>query len=391
MRATVTLTPKLTSDSWGLKRTLNGLLAPGLLAQQRTERSEWEYGLIRSGDLRLKLNDPTGRYEPTGSTGSVFSGAGCEGAMVEVTLPDAAGDPVVVWRGAVTGAESRHLPARGVTELLARSTDSALRDAVLSPGALRAGQSMAQIFAAIAAVARVNAAVSGVTTELAEILPGGVKLGAPALLAAAERAVVPVAEAILQAHDAILTYHPSTNALAAVSRGLSSATPHEIKTVSDIIDIESGTAAVRNRFQIATGFGGADATLRIESESSIARYGLHGVSLDLSWVGSVAQAAVIGGYLLDRLWIPRRKVQLVVEELDLPPSLFHVGANIRLAVPPLVPVQATRVGDVRYRVGEAITKVAPQSRATLTGDFWIEGIRHDLEREELTLTLREGG
>lgn len=374
---------------------------------ERIDRDQWSWGVSSSGDIRLTLADPEGLFTPSTNPRSVFNYAGMKGSTVRITYPRGpTGNPddrnieEIIWWGYLTEKNVQHRPRDGVSTILARSPDVALREASFPATAVFDGASIRGILSAIWRRQEIrdfmgrlifqrigaNNSIAGDPTESGIVVPQVADLfpDGPDFTRA-----LSVVQDILQVTDNIIRIIPTGDLQVIQTRILQRGSLAAVGTLRDIISIDEhseGTEQLYNRLIVSTGIPAPDHVAQIDDLPSQDKYGLRTTRVNGRWLRNVGNARQIAQSLIRRLARPRRRLVVTTDPWALGNvANMRVGNSVSVAIPAAGGRGSARYASGRYGTG----RYQPVRHQAYKGAYWIEQLRWNPDNDTAQLFLRE--
>ena len=382
------------------------------IIHSRIDRDKWSWGVSSSGDIRYTLADPEGLFSPSTNPRSAFNYAGMKGSLSYIIYgdtPTADPDDVtsglrqIVWLGYLTEKDIESRPRDGVSTILARAADVALREASFPATAVSDGASIVGILRAIFRQGEIsqqmgrltfgglqaNGSLVGDPTEdgivvpqIADLFPDG-----PDFTRA-----LSVVQDILQVTDNVMRFAPDISSIPTLggTQIFQRGSLPSVGTIRDVISIDShteGTEQLYNRVIVSTGVPAPDHVAQVDNLASQRKYGLRTTRVNGRWLRNASSARAIANSLLNRLSRPRRQLVVTTD----PWALGRVrnmalGNSVTLAIPPSTAAGGRRHGEGTARSAGRYPRVRYQG---YRGAWWIEQLRWNPDQDTVQIYLRE--
>lgn len=395
-------------NTQGFQENLTERIIRPPIIHSRIDRDQWSWGISSSGDVRITLADPEGLFSPSTNPRSLFNYAGMKGSpayMFYGRTPTADPENInqrrIVWWGYLTEKDVAHRPRDGVSTILARSPEVALREESFPASAVFDGASLTGILREIWRQPEIRANIGRLVFERLDI--GGKVFGDPT----EDGIVVPqvadlfpdgpdftralsVVQDFLQVTDNIIAVR-FDESLAGITqtRIFARGSLAPVGTLRDVISIDShseGTEQLYNRVIVSTGIPAPDHVAQVDDLPSQRKYGLRTARVNGRWLRNATSARAIANSLVRRLARPRRQLVVTTDPWALGDvGNIAIGNSVTVAVAPAggasAPVYGAGVyGASRYQ------RVRHQG---YKGAYWIEQLRWNPDEDTVQIFLRE--
>ena len=392
MEAMIRINPHGGAGSFQGWRDVTGLLRGSVKLTQRSESTEWGYGLIGFGDTKLSLADPRGEWAPEMHPNSLFARGRMDGSLVEIRYPIVRGGSVadaVVFQGEITTKNSESMWKDGISTLQVQPYTAVFKNTSISAGTIVRGQGVPSALQAMFGVSKISSLLQN-TDISGLVIPDVVdlKISQEADLLDSEDTALDTLQRLLQPLDALASYNTTNETLEIYTRGNLNAGTAYTSDPMDLIDIlalKRGSERVYNVLHISTGLEDErEETISLTDQPSINRFGSRDIDLDLSWIRNRDVIVDVGRYLIQRLARPRQMLKVKTDSWSIPPDTLHIGLHINLGIRPM---QDDVLGWGQGTWSQL--KLRNNRIPTITGMWYVEEIQRDITKDEMTLTLRE--